>query len=62
MSENEKFKELTTEQQLGFLADDLLKMLADHVFNCQTPLRTKLCAFIRPYMANTSKPPNAGGE
>lgn len=42
---------LTDEEQLGFLAENLLKMLADHVYNCATPLRTKLCLLIRPYLA-----------
>lgn len=42
---------ITEEEQLGYCAEDILKMLAEHVYNCQTPLRTKLCALIRPYVA-----------
>lgn len=42
---------LTGEEQLDYCAEDIMKMLADHVHNCQTPLQTKLCALIRPYIA-----------
>lgn len=51
--------ELTTEEQLGFLADDIMKMLADHVYNCKTPLRTKLCLLMRPYVAEPTGPVSA---
>jgi hypothetical protein len=46
---------LADEEQLGFLAEEIMKLLVDHVHNCGMPLRTKLCALLRPHVCEPKR-------
>jgi hypothetical protein len=44
------------EELLGAVVDEIIAMEVKHIYDSRTPLKTKICAILRPYLTQSVKP------